>query len=405
MTNEVAGEIRRSRPRLRLLLFIARRSLFANRLTVVLLALAIVAGVGFQIPNGANLAGFSDALLEEGLTRGDGDIHVEPRNKAVFTHGSAVAERMRAVAGVRSASPTLVYAGAVGVRGRFLGAPIYGIDTEGDQPFHLVAGTALTRGESGGLLLGTSLAKKLRVAVGDDVELRIILGAPDPLLGEDNVGRYTMKVRALVNGSSGAHRFVYVDRGFAGAEAGTPGAASAIAVHLSDHFAATAIAARINASSPDVEATGWREDDPYLKNYLRANETVNTVSYAMVIAAVAIPMWALIYIHVLRRRREIGILGALGFGRGEIFAIYVLLTLIVALIGCALGALAGYGLIVYFQGHPLFEWETMIVRPLVTVRAFAIPALVIVTTALLAGSYPAWSAARTDPAKVLRRIE
>jgi len=31
--------------------------------------------------------------------------------------------------------------------------------------------------------------------------------------------------------------------------------------------------------------------------------------------------------------------------------------------------------------------------------------VVIVATALVAGAYPAWSAARTDPARVLRRIE
>jgi ABC-type lipoprotein release transport system permease subunit len=33
------------------------------------------------------------------------------------------------------------------------------------------------------------------------------------------------------------------------------------------------------------------------------------------------------------------------------------------------------------------------------------PVLVIATTALIAGSYPAWRAAWTDPAKVLRRLE
>lgn len=396
--------IRRTRAPLRLLLFVARRSLFASRLTVVLLALAIAAGVGFQIPNTANLAGFSDALLEEALTHGAGDIRVEPRDMPRFADGEATATKVRTLTGAHSTLPILVFAGAVGQHGRFLGTPVYGI-ADGEQPFHVATGAALAPGDHEGILIGSSLATRLPAKVGDAIEVRVIFGPSDPLLGDDNTGRFTMTVRGIVNGSGGGYRFVFVDRDFLGKELGEPRSASAIVVHLDDHFAAAAAAARINASMPEAQAIGWREDDPYLTNYLTANATINSVSYAMVLAGVAIPMWALLYIHVLKRRREIGILAALGFGRGEIFAIFVLQSLVVAVIGVAIGALLGCGMIRYFQGHPLFEWESLVVRPLVTTGTFLMPAIVIVATALLAGSYPAWRAARTDPAKVLRSIE
>jgi hypothetical protein len=63
--------------RARLLLFVARRSLLASRLTFVLLVLPVALGVGFQVPNRANLAGSSVMLLEEALTHGAGDIRVQ----------------------------------------------------------------------------------------------------------------------------------------------------------------------------------------------------------------------------------------------------------------------------------------------------------------------------------------
>ena len=395
--------MKRTRARLRLLLFVARKSLFASRVTVVLLGLAIAAGAGFQIPNSANLDGFGIALLDDGLTRGPGDVRVEPRESLRFQEADQVAKQVGKLVGAQSTMAVFGLAGAVGVRGRFFGAPVFGIDP-GEQPFHLVEGRLLNKGEQA-VLIGTALAQRMNVKVGDQVDTRVIFGPPDVLLGLDNTGRYTLPVRGIVSGSGGGYRSVFFDRTFIAEEAGAPRSANAIVVRLHDHFAAEEAAAKIAAAMPEAHATSWLAEDAYLRNYLSANRTINTVSYAMVIAAVSIPMWALLYIHVLKRRREIAILAALGFGRLEIFLIYVLQSLVVAVLGCALGSLVGYGLIRYFDANPLFQWESLVVRPLVTAGTFLVPAAIIVGTAVIAGMYPALRAARTDPARVLRSIE
>jgi lipoprotein-releasing system permease protein len=398
--------LQRTKARVGLLLFLARRSLLGSRLTFVLLVVAVAAGAGFQVPNTANLAGFSRALLEEGLTRGAGDVRVEPRERARFEDGDAEAARIRALVGARAAAPILVFPGAVGTRGRFQGAPIHGLDLDDELlPFHVTSGEMLERGDSSGVLLGSSLAKRLGVGAGDSIDLRVIFGSAETAIDDENIGRYTMVVRGVVAGSAGGYRFVFVDRGFLAQEAGQPRAASSIVVHLDDHFAASAVAERINESLPHVQALGWKEDDPYLANYLRANKVVNTVSYAMVIAAISVPVWALLFIHVLSRRREIGILSALGFGRHEIFFIFLFQSMVVACVGFIAGSGLGYFLIRYFQSHPIFEWEGLVVRPLLTVSNVLVPCLVILITTLVAGTYPAWRAARTDPARVLRSIE
>ena len=397
--------MRRTRGSLRLLLFLARKSLFSSKVTVVLLTLAVAAGAGIQIANTANLDAFHVVLLEEGLTHGAGDIRVEPSDGSTFHEGDAVATKIRSIPGVRATVPILIYPGAVGFKNRFLGAPIYALGLTDAPPFHVSEGAALAPGDSEGIVVGSSLAKRLRIGVGEKVELRVIFGAAGVAIDDENIGRYTMTVRGVVSGSAGAYRFAFVDRAFLGKEAGEPTAASGILVHLFDHEAATRIASEIPAVVPGADAVGWREDDPYLKNYLGANERISAVSYVMVIAAISIPMWALLYIHVLKRRREIGILAALGFGRREVFTIYLLQAIVVAAIGCAFGALIGLVLVLYFQANPLFEWETLVVKPVMTLAAFLGPTLVITATALVAGTYPAWRAARTDPAQVLRRID
>ncbi len=389
-------------------MYLARKSLFSSRITVVLLVLSLAAGAGFQIANTSNLTSFRAALLDENLLHGAGDVRVEPREESRFRDGEAIAAQIRALAGVRDAQPMLVFAGAIGTSEkpgmRFFGAPIYGVPPMPFPPYSVLAGAPLADGDREGILLGTQFQKRLGVGVGDKVEVRVIFGAAGAALDDDNVGRYTMTVRGIVAGAAGAYRFAYVDRSFIASELGDPKSASAILVHLHDHEVARSMASTIAAAVPSADAIAWRDDDPYLVSYLDANDTVSTVSYTMVIAAVSVPMWALLYIHVLRRRREIGVLVAMGFSTGEVFAIYLLQALVVAVIGCIVGSAIGLGLILYFQANPLFSWETMVVRPLVAAGVFAVPSLVITATAIVAGSYPAWRAARTDPATVLRGL-
>lgn len=404
----------RSRPRLGPLVFLARRSLLGSRFTFTLLVVAVAAGAGFQIPNTANLAGFSAALLEEELRRGAGDVRVQPRNEPRFRDGDAAASEIAGAvgSGVLAAVPVLILPGAVGKGGRFQNALIYGLDFPGDpaiHPFHLTSGAMLEPGDTTGVLIGTSLATRVGAKIGDPVELHVIFGdasarSPEPPASEAK-GRLAMTVRGLVAGSAGAYRSVFVARSFLAERAGSPRAASAVLVHLDDHFAAEPVARSLDQRLPDAHAVDWKADDPYVPNYLDANRTVNTVSYAMVIAAITIPVWALFYIHVLGRRREIGVLAALGFARREIFVVFLLQALLVALIGLVLGAALGYALIEYFRAHPIFSWEALVVRPAVSLRVLAVPCLAVLMTTILAGSFPAWRAARTDPARVLRRID
>jgi ABC-type lipoprotein release transport system permease subunit len=138
---------------------------------------------------------------------------------------------------------------------------------------------------------------------------------------------------------------------------------------------------------------------------LRANRVIERVSYGMVVAAISIPLLALFYIRVLRRRREIAILRALGFTRRAVFTIYVAQSLAIGLLGSLVGALIGYAAIAFFNRHPIFTWESMVVRPLSTPSTFLIPMLAALLTATAAGAIAAWRASRTDPARMLQRLD
>jgi lipoprotein-releasing system permease protein len=386
--------------------FLARRGLFESRLTTALLVGAVAAGTGLQIPNAANMLGYKAELLDEGVTAWLGDVRVRPLKDPAFQDGEALAEKLKSYPGVRLSLPYLGLPGAVGKNGRFLGALVMGVPTDATTlPFRLLRGELPGKGDSEGIVLGGTIARRLGVDVGDKVQLRVVLSTLPTPFPEESIGRYSVNIKGIAGGSFGSMETIFADRSFLAEEAGTPSAATIIILHTDSHSNAKPIAATIGADLPDAQVRAWMDDGAYLINALNATDAVATVSHVTVVAAVSIPVLALLSMSVLHRRREVGVLSAVGFGQAEIFLAFLLQALIVGLLGVAIGCGIGYALVRFFQSYPLFEWESFVIRPVLSIECFLRPSIVVLLATVIAGVYPAWRAARVDPARVLRGIQ
>jgi ABC-type lipoprotein release transport system permease subunit len=389
------------------ILYLAVRDLFATRLSTALLVIAIAVGVGFQIPNTANLAGSTATIVDEGLVWGFGDVRIEPADRARFADGDATAHRITDLVGGR-AVPMIRIAGAIGnaangTRGTLVAVPVFGVDFS-PSPVRISAGAPLARGDRDGVIVGSTIAQRIGATVGSTVELRVIVSAPEAAITDDSIAAFTLTVRGIASGS-GAYRFAYLDRTFLAEVLGEPRAASVILLHLEDHADAAAIAAALAVAIPSLHAVDWSNDDPQMPRLIGANRAIDRVSYGMVMAAISVPLLALFYIRVLRRRRSLAIMQALGFSRRELLGIQLVQSLIVAAVGSALGATIGYAAIAYFRRSPVFEWGGMTVTPLASTATFLVPIAVAAAAALVAGAIAAWRTLRTEPARVLQRLE
>jgi ABC-type antimicrobial peptide transport system permease subunit len=113
---------------------------------------------------------------------------------------------------------------------------------------------------------------------------------------------------------------------------------------------------------------------------------------------------------VLERRREYGVLKAVGTKPGQIVKMVMsevtILTVFCIFVGIGVGLLLNY----YFTTHgytlpePLsyggMKFQTM--RSEINARSFYIPAITVLFAAVVVGIFPAIKAARTDPAKSMR---
>src|SRR6185369_12340174 len=103
--------------------------------------------------------------------------------------------------------------------------------------------------------------------------------------------------------------------------------------------------------------------------------------------------------------RQIGLLTAMGWSRADLFVTFLLQALILGAAGLLVGGVIAVSLVRSLVAHPIFNWQGFVVRPVLAATDLAWTAGAILATAIVAGSYPAWRAARLDPSRILRGIE
>ncbi len=118
----------------------------------------------------------------------------------------------------------------------------------------------------------------------------------------------------------------------------------------------------------------------------------------LVVAGAVIWMFFLFVANVRERQVEIGILRAIGIRELTILGVFMLKSIVIGVIGAALGFLVGHGVAAWWNGIPVFSQEMLQLMDfrLLVVSLLAAPAL-----CALAAWIPAVRAIRRDPARIL----
>ena len=389
---------------LRIALFLARRGLRESLFSTGLMVVAIAIGIGFQVPSTANLQGYRAELLAQSLDAGYGDVRVRPNKGLYLRDSDALASRLSRLPQVIEATPVVGAVAQARANGRSSSLTLIGVAPGARyHPYRVVSGEPLDDSKEG-VLIGVSLADRLGVTVGDRLDVRVLLSTyPRLVLDDDGYGDYSLVVRGLVG--FGASDGAFVARSFLAGELGDEHLASSVLIHIANHEDASAVAAQVAQVVPNLAVRAWIDDSRYLQSSVRAVETLARASWTMGVLAVGIPVLALLYISTLHRRRQIGLLTAMGFSRLDLFATFLAQALILGLAGAISGGAMALALVRYLIRHPIFNWQAFVIRPVLSLRDLAMTMSVVLLTAVAAGTYPAWRAARLDPSPILRGIE
>ena len=301
---------------------------------------------------------------------------------------------LEAEAGVAAVSP-LVSGSGLALRGEatqavaLTGVELDRYDRVVGLRAKVVAGAA--RLDPGEAILGRELASDLGLRVGDRLTLQTTTASE------------SVRVTALVDlGVRDLNRrTAVVPLRLAQSLQGLPGGATGLDLSLHDPWTAQVLAATLRQRYP-YKIESWQESNAQLVSALQAQSVSTLLIRVVVLLVVVLGIASVLVVSVVQKRREIGILRAMGATRGQVLRIFLLQGGVVGAMGSLAGLALAVGMIAAFthfvrglDGLPLF----VIRLPLAL--AFQV-ALIATGCGLLAAVLPARRAAALDPAQAIR---
>ena len=393
------------------------RNTFISFISLISMA-GIALGVAALIVVLSVMNGFQQELRNRILAVAS---HIEIRGMPEIANWPAVAQVALANPRVQAAAPYVLGQAMLTAGGANRGVLIRGVDparedSVADIGRHMLRGalTDLVPGEFG-IVLGGDLARSLGVGPGDSVVVITPQGTVTPagtlprlksfkVTGVFEVGMYEFDSGLALVHLEDAQK-LYRQAGVSG-----------VRLKLDDLFAAPQVARALWQKLPaPVEVRDWTLNHA---NFFRAVAIEKRVMFIILTLIVAVAAFNIVSAQVMvvtDKQADIAILRTLGAAPASIMAIFIVQGALIGVIGTALGVGGGILLALNIETVVPFIERTLGVQFLdksiyyisdlpsdlqradvVTIAAIALG------LALVATLYPAWRAARVNPAEALR---
>jgi lipoprotein-releasing system permease protein len=397
---------------------VALRFLREGRMQTVLIIVGVAAGVAVIAYISALISGLQGSTLTKTLgaqahisVRAPDDV-VTPAWPAVpgsiaLTDTQPRAQRLRSVANWQALVPLLEAIPAIaGVSPMVSGAGL-ALRGEATQAIALM-GVDLDRydrvvGLRSKVISGTARLAPGEAIVGKELAADLGVRAGDRLTVQTGLVSDSVRVTALVDlGVKDLNRrTVIVPLRAAQNLLGLPGGATSLDLTVKDVWAAQELAGDLRRQFP-YKIESWQESNAQLVSALNAQSVSTALIRGVVLVVVVLGIASVLVVSVVQKRREIGILRAMGATRGQILRLFLVQGAVVGALGSALGIALAVLMIWLFtkfvrgsDGLPLF----VIGLPLATAVQVALIATV---CGVLAAVAPARRAAALDPAQAIR---
>jgi len=170
--------------------------------------------------------------------------------------------------------------------------------------------------------------------------------------------------------------------------------ASQILVRTGQGVTENQITQEINSLGIDGVVRSWSEYGGAMGGIVSSFDVITSLIGTIGLVVAGIVMFIVIYINVISKRRQIGILRAIGIKKDVIIGSYLTQAIFYAILGIIFGGLMfGYGIQPYFEFHPL---DLPLGQVSLAVKALTISSAVlgILIAAVLAGLIPVISITR-----------
>jgi len=406
----------------------AWRNLMRNKRRTLITAFSVAFGVLLSVTFTASGDYAYTNMINTGAIMGLGHLSVEhpeyqdtPTMDKRLRDAEDIRQHLLQASGVTAARIRIMGQAMFASGAKSVGGTFIAIDPDQETPAYniflrtLVDGRCFTADEEHGVVVGAKMAEKLNLRLGKKLIFTLTDKNGDLIselsrvsgifkTGDDSVdGALVLLPLELVRGALGYE----------------PKAASLVAVFLDDHREASALQgvfAGIWAGRPDIAILRWQQSQPDLAGLIAVDRLFNYLLQFLVGLVIAAGITNTLLMSVMERRREFGIMMALGMMPGQVVRLVLLESCWLALLGLALGVvittpwflyMAGIGIDFSRQIGEDYSAGGVLIDPVMKFRLYRESAMwiggAVFSLTLAAGIFPAFKAGKTPPVENLKQ--
>jgi putative ABC transport system permease protein len=405
-------------------ILLAWRNMWRNWRRTAIALVAIVLGTILLLFFDALIKGSDQAIFGNAVRLYGGNLQVHAPGFGAkanrlpllpIENVDAVLQAARAQPNVVAATRRIATAGIVSSHGNAAPVAITAIEPAIEEPLSLQAenitqGRFLSDEDGDAILIGKALAERLEVGLGDNVTL---LGRSKSELMRQHtmtvVGIYDLHTPEVEKG------VVFIPLIDGQTLYNLRGQATEVAIFLQQVGTEDSVMSALQAQLPNDEVDSWQTLRPEIRQTLDTKLAFTSFIGLVVLVIAGIGILNLMLMAVFERTREMGVLAALGMKGRQIMGLFLLegafIGIVGAIIGCGVGALliglvgnvgidlsatSGMGEVGALMGDRLY--------PIITSADLLSRGALVIVIAALASLYPAWQAARKEPALALHHV-
>lgn len=293
------------------------------------------------------------------------------------------------------------------------GVQVLGVQPAGEDRItgiasRIVEGRWLDPGGKG-ILVGSTLARRLRVAVGDTL---IAMGAG--YHGVSAADRFVLQGVVEFPVPELNRQIAWLDLETAQTFYAAPGRVTSVLVMIDRPGKLEKTLASLRAGlGEDYEVESWQEMMPEMVQYIQVDNAGGILMLMLIYVIIGFGMLGTVLMMTLERSREFGVLVAIGLRRRRLAGIVLLESLALSASGALAGLALSLPLLAYLRDHPIVlggKWaEMMLAYGFEPVMPFSLdPSIfawqtgIVLLIALIAVAYPLFKIARLDVIPAMR---
>lgn len=331
-----------------------------------------------------------------------------------LANSEAVRQRIKGLRDVMEVAPRTIAQGMLATGSGSNGVEIRGVLPPAEAVVSgleqkVIRGTYFGSGRTNELLVGQKLLDKMKLKENG----KVVLTFTDR---DNNVTAAAFRVAGVYRSGNTPldERIVYARMEDLAPLLNTGAAYHELALLLKEDEAVESVKSELQRAFPGLLVESWKEVSPETELTITTVNQFSLIIIAIIMLALAFGIINTMLMAVLERTRETGMMVALGMNKRRLFALVLLETLFLTLIGAPVGLLLAGGIVWYtgrtginvepFAGRVMEQFGySNIIYPQFPGGQLAAVMLIVVLTAFLSSLIPAGKALRMQPVEALRK--